>query len=257
MKAVSHCANSTITEAWFILQGAPAKYDEDEIGSLNTEAKKRFPDLMRKPSVVLTHRTEQPQQPFWTSQLAWNGLKNQARIGHKYLSVHSLCGPSTPYEGFTKSLRPAIESWLSIFNEKIAKPENFVISNIAFGYLNTFTFPSKKFDVSKYFGVNLAIEIEDMGIALTKAESDFRLILSKHKATSDVTLGITSNSDGKSLTVTTAVVTNRDVSKKLTISDSVKIFEHISDLKEASKEVFFGFATPHTRDEIMRAEYVG
>ena len=87
---VTRCTNSTVTEAWATVLGAPARVSQHESGALVHMAQKKLPPLEPVPAVVLAQVGDHPAPPFWREQFGWDNGRYLARAGHRYLSVHFL-----------------------------------------------------------------------------------------------------------------------------------------------------------------------
>ncbi|MBK7889625.1 MAG: hypothetical protein IPJ84_01875 [Bdellovibrionales bacterium] len=257
MKTVISCSKTTIVEAWFVVRGLPARYDEDEAGAIITEGKKRIRDLQRMPSMVIWPKTDQPQNSFWSSHLTWAKGRFQARTGHKYLSVHAMASPKSPYEGYTAYVKPAIETWLDIYSESVQKPADFAIATTAFGYINSFEFEARAFDISKYFRLNVGLDIENNESPLVTLENKFSYFDVKTKMMVRVGLNIRPEPSNKTVNVKTHVVSEFISGSGIDINSKLKILQQAAELKENSKRVFFGLTTDFTRDKIMGAKYGG
>jgi uncharacterized protein (TIGR04255 family) len=255
MEDIKFCKNSTITEAWFTLQGVPAKFEPDEIGSINTAAKRRIPHLLTIPTLLVRSESKSLEPAFWSTNFSWNNGQFQSRIGHKYLSVHTICSSEKKYVDYTSTMKPQIELWLDIVSKQVQDPVSFQIGSITYGYINTFEFPSKGFDISSYFRVNLGIEIESLQEQVSSLNSNFNFYDSKKNLNVRVSIEvIPSPSNSKNLMVRTHVSSELiNPPGGININENLKILNKCSEIKDSSKRVFFGFATKKTKS-IMEAK---
>lgn len=251
---VEYCDNSTITEAWAVVQGAPGKLQDSEAGALENLASKKIGDFKSMPSVVFRERRDDEAEPaFWHKQLSWNNNKYLSRIGHRYLSVHFIKQGEEKYEKYEESLKPQISEWLNSYSEIVSgQKDQYPIEKVIFGYINLFKLPSKDFDISQYFKVNFGTGVSSANEGIGNLEITFS-VPSPHVSISVRVYPETSNLEN--MIVTTRVEAQKIVEDDCSFEDNAKIVELISEMKEAAKLVFFDLATEKTH-EIMGAKYV-
>lgn len=254
IKNVEYCENSTITEAWAVVQGGPGKVQDSEFGALENYASKKIGKFETKPSFVLVkHKGSDETVPaFWKKQLSWDNEKYLARIGHRYLSVHFVKQGEGKYEQYNKSLKPQVEGWLDSYKETVSGlQEQYPIENISFGYINLFKLPVKDFDLSRYFKVNFGTGVSYANNGIGALE----IVFSVHEPETRISVRVTPDpSDSEIIIVTTRVEARKLVEESFSFEDSEQILELIGEMKEAAKSVFFDLATNKTHD-IMGAKY--
>lgn len=232
--------------------GHPYKVDEDEVGSFLTYAKKYIKDIKKVPSLVFAPKTNEAQPPYWTGNFSWQNEQYQARVGHKYLSVHILCDKVNKYTSYDASLKPQIEKWLKIYKEAIELPEStFQTEGIIFGYTNDFHLPMKGFDISKYFKINLGIKIDGFDWPAKNIANSYSFFDPKSSTSITTNIEVRPEMGDKSLTVITQVLAERRGISKFHIGQTTNVLDEIKDLKEIAKDVFYGITTDYTKKEIM------
>ncbi len=247
MKKILKCQNSLISEAWFVAQGIPAKVEEDEIGSINNEAKKQVEGLKRIPSIVVLPKTEAVHPPFCTSHFTYlNGTK-QSRVGHNYLSVHAICDSKNKYIDYNTSIKPEIIRWLGIQNDGILDPARFKLNALSFGYINTFHFAVKTFDISKHFKLNIGLDIQNLNGFMNSLGCTFQFLNPAKNYNTSVRFEVLPTpNDPANLTVRVHTLTEQLGQNNLDISKTDAILKKALELKENSKKSFFDFLTPET-----------
>lgn len=246
-KVVKLCKNSTITEAWFVVGGVPAKIENDELGAINVSAQKTVKGLKTVPTIVLAPQTNEPQLPFWTTQFSYKSDQRQARVGHNYLSVHTISNPQNQYSGYSSALKPDIEEWLKVVSSALKSKEKFKINTISFGYINTFEFPAKAFDISEYFQINLGVQLEGVG-SISNLQTSFRFFDSEKNLYTNLLFEIfPSPQNAKVIIVRIQTITEEVEISNVDIGQISKILEKTAVLKDKSKNSFFGFSTEKTK----------
>ena len=250
---VKYCENSTITEAWAVVQGAPGKIQDYEAGALINSATKIIGDFETKPSIVFVDKDSDDTVPaFWHKQLSWNSDSYRARIGHRYLSVHFIKQGKKKYETYEQSLKPKIEQWLESFKETVSgQKAQYPIEKVIFGYINLFRFSGKNFDLSRYFKVNFATGVSSASNGLAHLDIAF----SVQHPNVVINLRVAPESMGSdTIIVTTRVEAHKVVEEECSFQDDEKILELICEMKTAAHMVFFDLATEETH-LIMGAQY--
>lgn len=252
---VRYCENSTITEAWCVLFGEPALFNEDDPALVRRLAQKTAGEFQTKPTFVAFSRIKDaPQPPFWTQQVTWGSGKHLARFGHRYLSVHFLAVEGEKYETYEESLQAAIVPWLEAMSSFAEfADDTSAIERLGFGYVNTFEFHDPEFDVSEYFALNFAVAAPMEGAELNGVETTFRFFDPKTEATVSIELRIDAAGQDDLVVVRTKVVAEMKVND-LTFADTDGVDAAVYGAKEIAKKGFFAFATRPTH-ELMGAVY--
>lgn len=253
--SIKYCKNSTITEAWAVVLGLPAPIDDTDAAVITRRAREKFGDLHPKPAIVAVQLgPEKLAAPFWNQQFSWAGGKYLARFGHRFLSVHFLGQANDRYETFEKTLGPGIAMWLRIYSDALgATAKEHVVDQVGFGYVNRFEFEPSGFDVSRYFKLNVAVELEEFKTGLVGVETGFRF----HDEAKNESLTLSLAAEAGSVSIPKVGVVTKVFAEKRPVElvsfanvDSLPKLVHAA--KEAAKRTFFGFATEETR-AIMEA----
>ncbi len=253
---VNYCKNPAITEAWAVIQGLPAPHDDVEINAVIHATQKSIPALKRMPSIVVIQKQEGPVPAFWHSQYSWGADRYRTRIGHQYLSIHYIQQQEQKYETYQKSLEPEVKRLLKIWKSTASTTNSSrPLDRLGFGYINTFTFPNSKFDLSEYFKMNLNFTIEIEHTDLIGMKTDFNLIDQETNTHLILELSIEEDPANKdTIRLITKVNAEKVGIQHIPLNDVERIMATTLEVKTAAKTAFFGFATPSTH-QIMGAEY--
>lgn len=257
MPSVSYCTASTITEAWATVLGMPAPIVADESPGLVLEAKKKIPRLKDEPTLVVANidHPERPVPPFWNRQVSWNEREFLARIGHRYLSIHYVGTAGRKYETFDQTFAPGLQEWLQVFGDFYG--DELIrggVNRVGFGYVNQFTFPADGFDLSRYFKLNVGVQLESAAEGL--AGMDLRFGFREASGASmmvQATVGLDQGAP-ENLVLTTKVAAEVTPLAPVFLDDPSSLAGHIHEAKNIAKRVFFEIATEATHD-LMGAQY--
>ena len=254
-RVVTLCTDSTVTEAWATVLGAPGPVVEDETGALVHMARKRLPPLKSVPAVVLAQFGSEAVPPYWREQFTWDNNQFLARVGHRYLSVHFL-KKADRYDTYATSIEPAIRAWLRAAQDVFGDgPETYPVNRIGFGYVNTFEFPAKDFDLSAFFRVNLGIEVPSAGNGLSGLALRFAFVDAEVPSTQVSTqLTVQPVEQGQDLIVAMKVRAETHLDPEYGLGSYDRVSSMIYGAKEAAKRVFFEIATEKTH-HLMGAQY--
>lgn len=256
MQRVKYCTNSTISEAWALIQGLPAPLNDLEDKALLHVAAPQFPNIKKVPSLVFAQTDAGLTAPFWNSQLSWDEGKYQARVGHRYLSAHFIKNSKSKYESYEETLEPQIKKWLELY-PKVCQGNrgDYAIGKIASGYINRFEFTRKDFDISEHFNLSVGIETGEVKGDLHEFKSMFRFFDVAESINFSVELSveeITGSAD--KLLVTSHVFAEKRELSKLSFLDIAELTKVLRQVKDHAKNAFFEFATQSTKD-LMGAKY--
>lgn len=248
MARVKYCENSTITEAWTTILGLPAPLDETDAHVMTRAAKETVEGLEVKPAVVAIFARKDLAAPFWSQQLGWDGERYLARYGHRYLSVHFIRQGEDRYQEFERTLQPSIEVWLDIYRNAFGKSgEEHLVNIVGFGYMNTFDFEPKGFDLSRYFKLNFGVDVGSGEAGLLGLNTGFRFYDAGRDMYLSVNLGVESpTAEHPVVQVVTKVAAERRGLEDISFANKPALVDLVVAAKEAAKETFFGFATPDT-----------
>lgn len=242
---VDYCENSTITEAWTVILGLPGAVDPTDPPVLERSARRRLDSLERKPAVVAVDVRGDAVPPFWNQQVTWGQGRHLARFGHRYLSVHFIRRDEDRYTRFSDVLAPPTKTWLDVYAESLGGEHP--IDRVGFGYVNRFTFSAADFDLSKYFSINVGVDVGSQEAGLLGLTTAFRFY--DPSKTMYLTVELSAESvpteDGE-IGVTTKVFAERRGLEALAFADPDAVLEQVATTKEAAKEAFFSLATEAT-----------
>jgi hypothetical protein len=250
MARVKYCENSTITEAWTTIMGLPAPLDETDAPLMTRTAKETIEGLEVKPAVVAVLARKDLAAPFWSQQLGWDGERYLARYGHRFLSVHFIRQGEERYQTFAKTVQPSIEIWLDIYRQAFSRSaEKHLVNIVGFGYVNTFDFEPKGFDLSRYFKLNFGVDVGAGEAGLLGLNTGFRFYDSRQDMYLSVNLGVESPTPEHPMAqVVTKVSAERRGLENVSFANKNCLVELVVAAKEAANETFFGFATQETHD---------
>ena len=250
MKVVA-CENSAIAEAWCYVLGVPALFDEADPALLRRFAEKSLGRRLETRSTFVTVESIEgaPMAPFWTEQVSFDQGAYRARFGHRYLSVHFLVGEGREYDRFDTSLRPMVQRWLEALSAFSAFTDaEGDVERLGFGYTNRFSFPSEDFDVSRYFHVNFAVELDGLDLPLGGVETDFRFIGPGDDAVLEVQLKIDAQVHKDAEVVVRTRVTCEIETPGLAFTQADQVEAAVVRAKELAKQCFFALATEETHE---------
>lgn len=246
--SIRYCKNSTITEAWALVVGLPARIDDTEASALFRASRDRFPDIQLKPAIVAV-QADNPAPPFWRNQVAWNSERHLARFGHRYLSVHFVRRGEERYLTFEETFEPALRAWLQLYSGTLTREsDKHPVDSLGFGYVNRFEFEPEDFDLSRYFRMNFALTID----GLTNVELQrFDIGSVLFDVARGMHLSINLSVEGPSETVPRVQVQTKVFAEKrgpdaASFFSDAQLGESIVRAKEAAKAAFFGLATDET-----------
>ena len=246
-RRVDYCGNSTVSEAWAVVLGLAGKVDETEPPVLERTARERIVGLEPRPAIVAVNARSEAVPPFWRQQLTWHSGRHLARFGHRYLSTHFTRQGDDRYETFGKSLEPAVKKWLDIYVDALGPTsKEHLVDRVGFGYVNQFEFPAEGFDLSKYFLINVGVEVGIADPGLLGLDAGFRLFDKEGNVYLVVELNAVPLGDEASIGVTTKVLAERRGLEEVSFANREELAKLVRSTKEAAKEVFFGFATDET-----------
>jgi hypothetical protein len=249
---VVRCTNSTISEAWAVVSGRPAKHEEGEEILIARTARKRIPELKPQDAVVAVRISPELAAPFWKMQVAWNNGQHLARFGHRYLSVHDVRPEGGRYSTYGEIMEPSLRTWLEIVRD--ADPDDLgtaPVEAVGFGYVNVFRYgPESRFDLSQYFKLNIGVHVGEPWSELAGFEIALRFEAPATTTHLMVGLKAESPTDEAPITVTTKVYAERREAPDLSWSTVDVIATILCDVKEAAKQAFFDFATDVTHDSM-------
>lgn len=258
MARIEYCRKSNISEAWAAVLGLPGPYDDTDAPAIKRQARNQIPGMELRPAVVaLEIPPYGPVAPFWSQQLQWDGGSYMSRFGHRYLSVHYLRRAGHQYSTYSETLRPWTTRWLDVYSAALGpSAKNHVVDHVGFGYVNSFTFDAKNFDLSRYFRLNIAVDVGDDGLGLHGLKAVFHLheLSRLMELTVEIEVDAPPESSGQ-LSVITKVVAQGRRAEELSFADSEALHREISGAKDAAKEAFFGFATDETHAILEAVEH--
>jgi hypothetical protein len=261
MREVTFCERSTITEAWALVLGRPVPVVPEEPAAIALTAKRTIREsgreLVREPALIVAEiPRDGPVAPFWSQQWSWDSGQLRARIGHRYLSVHRFADETHRYETYERSLEPALAPWLDacsqVYDDSLIMP---AFEQVAYGYINTFSFPSANFDLSQAFHLNLGVQLEGQHDGLDGV--DIKLYYrDKARMDAQITIQIAAR-QGPAADESLLVQTK--TSATITVNDGVwhdhhRIKQEIVAARSIAKRAFFELATERTHTE-MGAQY--
>ncbi len=256
-REVTFCENSTITEAWAVVLGGPAPVVEEEAAAIALAARRKVEGLARDPVVVVTARARHSlAPPYWNQQWKWDDGRHLARIGHRFLSVHRIANDTHRYETYETSLAPALDPWLHACAEVYDDPLILqAFEHVAYGYVNTFTFPADKFDLSTVLRLDLGVDLPSAhdGLEALEIKFSFRdtILPSAH-----VVIQASVRPEGEApdpIIVQTKVTAQTTVHQGFW-KDIGGITDQIRAVKNVAKRNFFELTTERTREQ-MGARY--
>ncbi|MFH0902219.1 MAG: TIGR04255 family protein [Pseudomonadota bacterium] len=245
--SVQYCQNSTITEAWALVLGLPARLDDTDAAVLLRAARARFPGMQQKPAIVAV-KVQEPTPPFWREQVVWDDDKYLARFGHRYLSVHFIRKGDRRYETFSKSLQPGIEEWLKIYEDVLTRGEDkHLVDRIGFGYVNTFELDPEGFDLSRFFKMSFSVSVGARDAGLLSLDTGCVFFDKGRNVHLSVNLTVESPTEENSrIRVVTKVSAERRGIEDASFAKHELLQSMIADARQAAKDTFFSFATDDT-----------
>ena len=251
---VSYCKNSTISEAWGLICGLPARLDDTDTAVLLRAAKEHIPKLQQKPAIVSVNVIQELTQPFWREQVAWEDERYIARFGHRYLSVHFLKKAEKRYETFATSLKPALDTWLKLYENALTTGDDkHPVDRIAFGYVNTFEFELDGFDLSRFFKMSFGVVRGITRDGLTTIDIGCTFFDQERNAYLSVNLSVESPSrENSKIRIITKVLAEKRGLEGVSYANRDQLDMILLEAKSAAKDTFFNCATDETH-EIMGA----
>ena len=247
---VVRCENPKITEAWCFLLGAPAVFEETDPALIRRFATRSLGELRNRPTFVVRQGVKNaPSAPFWTEEVSWADETHLARFGHRYLSVHFRSTGGHTYTTYAESLRQPIGAWLEALSSFAELSEDDAsIQRVGFGYINTFEFDSESFDISEFFRLNFAVEVQGSTMSLTGVESAFQFFDPDEDALIRIEVKIDAGvGEANPVIVRTRVVSDTRV-EALGFHQPEEVDKSIYRAKELAKGRFFGLATEKTHE---------
>ena len=242
---VEYCENSTIVEAWAVILGLPGPVDPGDPVVLERAAKRQYESLRRVPAIVAVDAHGEAVSPFWNHQVAWNEGRRLARFGHRYLSVHFIRQGEGRYTQFGEVLEPPIREWVDIYTG--ATEGDHPVDRIGFGYVNRFTFGADDFDLSKYFAINVGVDVGAEDAGLLGLSAAFRFFDESKTMYLNVELSAEAvPGDQRVIGVTTKVFAERRGVEQLSFGNGEQLLDQVRLTKEAAKDAFFSLATEET-----------
>lgn len=257
MTKVTYCEQSTITEAWAVIIGAPGPVVEGEDAAVSYAARKQIGELQQQPSLVFVEQSDlQNVPPFWRQQFSWEDDKYLARLGHRYLSVHYVKRGDDRYEQYDRTLKPAIKTWLIAYEDTLSGTKApHPLKRAGFGYVNTFVFPQADFDLSRYFKLDFGIGSNSAKNGLSALEVNFELTYPDTNTVVSVNLLVRPVlTDLGQVELRTMIEAQTPLDDAHTFLDHEILLDVIMTTKDIAKDVFFDLAT-ETTYEIMGARY--
>lgn len=260
---ITICNNSNIIESWASLMGQGYEVNLKELrnhtGTVTTMAEKRkgsLTGLAVDNSFTIHPSAGLVDRPFWLRQFHWNGRRQFARVGKKFISVHKVSTPSEPYTRFENEiLAPLVDIWIPIYQESIAKREDSQIARIGVGYSNRFVFDPSKFLMRDFFnfGVRVNLESPMKSNQLGALGCTFQ-IFGKHQIVTTMTIDVSPPPD-KSKPLVIQIMTQSEMPlKKLTdLGDKEEIVKAIREVQSAAKLYFYSICTDKTLREVLGA----
>ena len=246
---VEHCEASTISEAWALVVGAPGPLDEGEKTLLLRGAKKTFDNLNEVPAFIIQKSRGEAIPAFWNTQAQWADSSQLARFGHRFLSVHRVATAEHPYGSYQLGVGEPLGTWLGIASD--AAEESYPVERTGFGYVNSFQFDSKDFDISRYFKLGLFLDLGESTPSIHALEASFKF--EKDDFLHQIQFSAEPQSN-QSVRVVTKVFVERTTKEDLEIADRDRILESVVEAHETAKSAFFDFATKETHT-LMKAQY--
>lgn len=257
-KTIKFCKNSTISEAWAIVQGMPSPVTEDsqrEVQALIHSGAKKYNDLVTQPLVIVGQKKEGDVAPYWVFQGSWSNGRYIVRTGHNYLSVHRVCTNQFKYNRYESDVKPVLSDWLELQNATISNPSERKVGVIGFGYINNFQIQTTtEFDYAKYIKLNAGIGISNRDAELLQLKSSFVYYDKKKEVqfTVDAIVGGIPGVPG-AFEIVTQVYCEKSISGAVSFSDKDKILSINRDIQKYAKETFFDITTEeaHTLMEVV------
>lgn len=257
---ISHCENSTITEAWAVVQGSPKILDnlaKNEVKALQYAFRSKIPHFKLEPSMVVVQNTKGPIAPFWSFQGSWNSKTSLLRAGHQFLSVHTLCEPpKLKYDRFESSFQPNLELALNVYKNVVVDSNVREVNSIIFGYINTFQFKEygDGFDPTKYFNFMMGLDLGKLQKPLSQYKATFNLFdqPTDTHITVDLVAGKMTGTNS-SFEITTQISAEKTNTKGLCFNQIKEILSSVRQVQKVAKQSFYHFATEVTLSEIMKA----
>lgn len=245
MKKVKYCQKSTITEAWVVIRGIPTKISENDPAIYLHSLQKNIPEIKKQPSVVFVQDRGDSTPPFWSNQFSWNKDKYLIRFGHQYLSLHFVKHAEDKYETYDKTLAPEIKKacslWKETFSQETDNKRN--LDRIGFGYINTFSFPKKEFDLTKHFKIQIGIATPEESFGLRGIQTAFNFIDAKRSINTKVDFNLEEDrNNSNQIKVVTRVFSEKLGLSNKSFFDVDDILETTKEIKEVAKQVFFEIA---------------
>lgn len=257
-KKIKHCKQSTISEAWAVVQGIPIpEVDSNEIGANVHSIQKEYPDSKIVPAIVVVQGDGKgPIAPFWQNQISIDSGNHLVRIGHQYLSIHFVRNNAKKYDTFSASFEPVAKKVTDIWAGNFSNDrKRMPLSVLGFGYINSFDFSRNNFDLSQYFQFNFGLNVSGINLALAGLKTFFNLVEQESKALVTLEVEVVDSPLGPdSVRLVTRVLAQSPNSQKILIGDKAAILSEMKRMKEIAKSTFFGFAT-QTTHQLMEAVY--
>jgi uncharacterized protein (TIGR04255 family) len=252
---VHYCENSTITEAWALLTGLPSPVDETDAAVIERTARAEISGLRLEPAIVAIQTSSELVAPFWNRQFSWDSQHYLARFGHRYLSLHFIRRGEQRYGTYSDTFEPQLEKWLLIYKRAVGTAANdHIIGRLGFGYVNTFDFTPEGFDLSRFFKLNLTVDVGYPQAGLLALNVGFRFSEAGSGVNLSVELVAESATETELRIATKIIAEFSTFEPPLSFDSSAEINKKLFAAKEAAKKAFFSFATPETH-KLMGAVY--
>lgn len=250
-KTINYCKNSTISEAWAIVQGVPSPINQEskrEIQALIHAGSKKYTDLKAQPLIIVGETKSGDIAPFWEFQGSWDNGKYIVRTGHGYLSTHRVCNELSKYGRYDTDVKPVLSDWLDLQNSTISNPEKRGVGSVGFGYINNFKFQnSGTFDYTKYLKLSSGVGVSNQDAELTQLKSSF-VYFDKVKEVQYIVEAIVGNIPGaaESFEIVVQVYCEKRISGTLSLANKDKILTVNREIQKYAKEMFFDITTDET-----------
>ena len=138
-KKVIKCNNSNLAEACVFMLGAPSPYDGQEVDAFIVSVRdslKQNSGFKQIKGKVQFFDGLQITPPFSQDQFIWGKGNKRAKLGHQFISIHTVHNKNDKYQTYDESLEPEINSVLKSIDSNRA----FSLTQLIFQYVNRFQF---------------------------------------------------------------------------------------------------------------------
>ena len=252
-KKVKKCTNSNLVEACVFMLGSPSAYEEQEISAFIVSIKDKLKNnegfKQIKGNVKINPETSKPIiPPFSQDQFMWDNNTKIARLGHQFISIHTIHKTSNKYQTYNESLKPVVGDILDSINDE----RSFNLSQLIFQYVNRFQFNEKKsLNLSEHFHFSAGIN-QEAGIGLSNLQLKFKdntsSILRTNNSNTSFEVNVSYGLDKGKLVLIVNTIGRKNLSN-IQVKDK-KIFIEIDKLRELTKECFFKLMQEKTKREM-------